>query len=56
MQAILQCADGVNTAIEEARQSSDDPAHINLDREGLEYIVESAQTIILCAQHQVSRL
>ncbi|KAI4792721.1 hypothetical protein E4T44_12775, partial [Aureobasidium sp. EXF-8845] len=43
---------GVNMAIQEARQSSDDHTHTNLDREGIDYILESAQTIILCAQHQ----
>jgi PAS domain-containing protein len=52
LSAILQCADGVNTSIMEARQSSEDPDHTNIDREGLDYIVESTQTIILCAQHQ----
>ncbi|THV79850.1 hypothetical protein D6D29_06570 [Aureobasidium pullulans] len=52
LSAILQCADGVNTSIMEARQSSEDPDHTDIDREGLDYIVESTQTIILCAQHQ----
>ena len=52
LSAILQCADGVNTAIQEARQSSNNDDHTQLDREGFDYILESTQTIILCAQHQ----
>ncbi|KAI4763366.1 hypothetical protein E4T52_08018 [Aureobasidium sp. EXF-3400] len=54
LSAILQCADGVNTAVLEAQQSSknQNQTHTQLDREGLDYIVESTQTIILCAQHQ----
>jgi PAS domain-containing protein len=52
LSAILQCADGVNTAVLEARQSSGNGTHTQLDHEGLDYIVESTQTIILCAQHQ----
>jgi PAS domain S-box-containing protein len=52
LSAILQCADGVNTTIQEARQSSDDHTHTSFDREGIEYILESAATIVLCAQHQ----
>ncbi|KAH0287862.1 hypothetical protein M436DRAFT_45572 [Aureobasidium namibiae CBS 147.97] len=52
LSAILQCADGVNTAILEARQSSNNEDHTQLDREGFNYILESTQTIILCAQHQ----
>jgi PAS domain-containing protein len=52
LSAILQCADGVSTAVLEAQQASRDKGHTQLDQEGLEYVVESTQTIILCAQHQ----
>ncbi|KAI5207503.1 hypothetical protein E4T39_01956 [Aureobasidium subglaciale] len=52
LSAILQCADGVNTSVQEAQQSSPDGVHTQLDRETMDYIVESTQTIILCAQHQ----
>ncbi|KAI4720335.1 hypothetical protein E4T48_03437 [Aureobasidium sp. EXF-10727] len=52
LSAILQCADGVNTAVLEARQSSGNQTDTHLDREGLDYILDSTQTIILCAQHQ----
>lgn len=52
LSAILQCADGVNNAVLEAQQSAKNEAHTQLDREGLDYIIESTQTIILCAQHQ----
>ncbi|KAI5250306.1 hypothetical protein E4T47_01292 [Aureobasidium subglaciale] len=52
LSAILQCADGVNTSIQESLQSSSDVSHTQLDRETIDYIVESTQTIILCAQHQ----
>lgn len=46
LSAILQCADAINSTIVEAQQP------VSLDSEAIHYIVESAQTIILCAQHQ----
>ncbi|KAG9590848.1 histidine kinase, partial [Aureobasidium melanogenum] len=52
LSAILQCADGVNTSVLEARGSSSNGKHTQFDREGVDYILESTQTIILCAQHQ----
>ena len=56
LSAILQSADGISSAITEARQSSDRQEHTHLDREELEHIIESTQTIVLCAQHQKVRL
>ena len=56
LSAILQCADGVNTAISEAKESSSDDELVCLDPEAMEYIEESTQTIILCAQHQKVKL
>lgn len=56
LSAILQCADGVNTAISEAKGSSSNDELVSLDPEAMEYIEESTQTIILCAQHQKVKL
>lgn len=50
--AILQCADGISTSLNEflAEKRSLDPKLINT----IEGAIESAETIQLCAQHQKS--
>jgi len=47
LSAIMQCADGITTLVEESMGSS---STVNL--EIMANILESAQTVLLCAAHQ----
>lgn len=50
LSAIMQCADGISSTIREA-QSSEKGVDI-FDQSSAESILELAQTIVFCAQHQ----
>lgn len=56
LSAILQSADGILTALKFDKSEIRRPSHLReplfLDSEAQEIIIDSAQTVILCAQHQ----
>jgi hypothetical protein len=55
LSAILQCADEISTSLSEFR-SMDEEANVSQKVADLmDSSIDAAQTISLCAQHQVSR-
>lgn len=56
LSAILQSADGILTALKFDKSESRRPSQLReplfLDSEAQEIIIDSAQTVVLCAQHQ----
>lgn len=52
LSAILQSADGINTTLEEAHRLPNAGSGVVIDDAAYEAILDSAQTIALCAQHQ----
>jgi len=52
LSAILQCADGIVQTVTEAQTASKGQKYALFDTDSVDYIAESSQTIMLCAQHQ----
>lgn len=52
LSAIIQCADGINSTLLEARNKAPAQAQTIISAEDMDSILELAQTITLCSQHQ----
>lgn len=54
LSAILQCSDEITTTLTEFKSSEDDTKPTEKLIDILDSSIDAAQTIALCAQHQVS--